>query len=285
MSLAACALILASAAPSQVATFDSHGVKIRYAVTGAGTPLVLIHGWMGDATTWGRDKLGNPAPSAVEGYQTIAIDCRGHGASDKPQDGAAYGAEMALDVVRLLDHLNVKKAHVLGYSMGTFLAGYIVAKHPDRVISVVYGGQAPLLRGKDDGGSAEVDAFAKAVEDSRLGDYFLFATPASRPKPTPEQAETMAKVMFTGKDVKALAAAGKSFPKLAVRLTALRKAAVPTLFVYGAKEPDSLKRRVADLVATLPGAEVKEIPGADHVSTLGNPAFGASVMEFFGEHR
>jgi hypothetical protein len=57
------------------------------------------------------------------------------------------------------------------------------------------------------------------------------------------------------------------------------------LFVYGAKEPDSLKRRVADLVATLPGAQVKEIAGADHVSTLGNPAFGASVMKFFGKHR
>ena len=51
----------------------------------------------------------------------IAADCRGHGRSGKPRDGKQYGLEMVNDIVRLLDHPKVKKAHVVGYSMGAFL--------------------------------------------------------------------------------------------------------------------------------------------------------------------
>ena len=52
------------------------------------------------------------------GYRVIALDCRGHGQSGKPQDPGQYGLEMVRDVVRLLDHLNVERAHVVGYAMG-----------------------------------------------------------------------------------------------------------------------------------------------------------------------
>ena len=61
--------------------------------------------------------------SGTNGFQLIALDCRGHGKSDKPHDPAEYGPEMAADVVRLLDHLRIEKAHLLGYSSGAFIAG------------------------------------------------------------------------------------------------------------------------------------------------------------------
>jgi pimeloyl-ACP methyl ester carboxylesterase len=52
---------------------------------------------------------------------------------------------MAEDVVRLLDHLKIDKAHLVGYSMGSILAGKVVAMHPERVLSVVFAGGAPVL--------------------------------------------------------------------------------------------------------------------------------------------
>src|SRR4051794_25376799 len=82
--------------------FDSNGVKIRYVTEGTGEPVVLIHGWMGDSSTWGRDRSGNTKLKGVDGFRLIALDCRGHGKSDKPHDADQYGPEMAADVVRLL---------------------------------------------------------------------------------------------------------------------------------------------------------------------------------------
>ena len=128
-ALAACAL---GARPVAAAddVFDSNGVKIRYVTEGKGVPIVFIHGWMGDSTTWGRDKAGNTKLNTTDaaGFQLIALDCRGHGKSDKPHEPEKYGAEMAADVVRLLDHLKLEKAHLIGYSMGAFIAGKVAAE-------------------------------------------------------------------------------------------------------------------------------------------------------------
>src|SRR4051794_36541729 len=73
--------------------FDSNGVKIHYVTAGEGEAVVLIHGWMSDTTMWGRDAAGNPKLAPLEGFELIAIDCRGHGKSDKPHDPNQYGIE------------------------------------------------------------------------------------------------------------------------------------------------------------------------------------------------
>ena len=91
--------------------FDSNGVKIRYVTAGTGEAVVLIHGWMGDSSMWGSDPSGNTKLKPSDGIQAIALDCRGHGKSEKPHDPEKYGPEMAADVVRLLDHLKIEKAH------------------------------------------------------------------------------------------------------------------------------------------------------------------------------
>jgi pimeloyl-ACP methyl ester carboxylesterase len=76
-----------------------------------------------------------------------ALDLPGHGQSDKPQDDSAYGPELVEDVVRLLDHLDIKKAHVVGYSMGGMIAARFLASHQDRALSGVLGGMGWLREG------------------------------------------------------------------------------------------------------------------------------------------
>jgi pimeloyl-ACP methyl ester carboxylesterase len=131
--------------PPAVRTFDSKGVKIRYFVQGKGEPVVLIHGWLSSAgINWAL-----PGTSALlaRNYQVIAFDVRGHGLSDKPTREEAYGPELVEDVVRLLDHLKIKKAHIVGYSMGGIITGNFIAKHPDRVLSGTLGGMGWLKKG------------------------------------------------------------------------------------------------------------------------------------------
>lgn len=282
IALTCCALSTQAQTTQHV--FSSKGVKIHYAMAGKGIPVVLIHGWMSDATMWGKDAAGNPKidTSGAEGFQVISIDCRGHGRSDKPHDSNKYGAEMAADVVRLLDHLKIKKAHLVGYSMGAFIVGKVAATHPNRLLGAIYGGQAPILLGpKKLTVAREIEVFAKAAETGQgFGDYLIEFSPAGRPKPTKEQADAFAKFLYAGKDVKAFAAAGLSFNGLAVRPKDLAKSKVPTLFLYGSKESDSTKASVAASQKILVQSKVKVIEGADHMTTLINPEFGKAIDDF-----
>ena len=96
--------------------FDSNGVRIRYVEQGQGPAIVLMHGYTG---TLDRHFIANGVfANFAKDYRVIAMDLRGHGKSDKPHDPNAYGETMAGDVVRLLDHVKIPRAHVLGYLLG-----------------------------------------------------------------------------------------------------------------------------------------------------------------------
>jgi pimeloyl-ACP methyl ester carboxylesterase len=211
----------------------------------------------------------------------IALDCRGHGKSDKPHDPEKYGPEMAADVVRLLDHLKLEKAHLIGYSSGAFIAGKVAATQPGRVLSVVYGGQAPVLTGAKASDFSECELFAKAVDEGKdLGSYIIAVTPADKPKPTEEQAKAIAKFLYAGKDVKAFAAAGRSFRNLEVTGEDLKKCKAPILFIHGGNESDHVKNRIATVRKLLGRVEIKIVEGADHITTLIKPEFASAVLEF-----
>jgi pimeloyl-ACP methyl ester carboxylesterase len=262
--------------------FDSNGLRINYVTAGAGEPIVMLHGWMSDASMWGRLDT-NPAAKT---YRLVAVDLRGHGKSDKPHEEDKYGEAMAEDVVRLLDHLKLPKAHLIGYSMGAIVAGKVAATHPDRVLSLVYGGQAPILAAKPTKDAHEIEFFAKTVEAGKgLGPYLIEFTPPGRPKMTEAQAKLFADFMYGGKDLKAFAAAGRGIKRLNVTLEQLRKCRAPMLFVHGSREADATKERAKEIVAGLGRGEIKVIEGADHMSTLTNPEFAGAIAKFLGQRR
>lgn len=287
ISVVLLSMIACPSARAADATFDSNGVTIRYVTAGNGEAVVLIHGWMGDSSMWGRDLFGNTKLKPTEGFQAIAIDCRGHGKSDKPHEIEKYGPEMAADVVRLLDHLKIEKAHLIGYSSGAFIAGKVAAMHPERVRSLVFGGQAPVIteriRPTD---FSECDFFGKLVDEGKdLGEYLREVMPADKPKFTAEQASAIAKIMYGGKDVKAFAAAGRSFRQLDITEEQLRKVTAPVLFIHGGNESKHVKNRVAMVHKLLGRGEVRIVEGGDHVTTLAKPEFGTAVVEFLRANR
>jgi pimeloyl-ACP methyl ester carboxylesterase len=128
-----------------VPTFMSDGVEIAYLVGGPETdasrpPVLLIHGFASNidmnwvSTSWVRDLT-------AAGHRVIAIDNRGHGKSQKLYETTDYsGPLMARDALRLLDHLKVERAHVIGYSMGARIAAFLAIQNPERVASLVFGG-------------------------------------------------------------------------------------------------------------------------------------------------
>jgi pimeloyl-ACP methyl ester carboxylesterase len=126
--------------------FHAKGVKISYAIQGEGEAVVLIHGLFScsglDWTVPGTTAL------LAEKYQAITLDLPGHGLSDKPTMEKAYGLELVEDVIRLMDHLKINKAHIVGYCLGSIVAAKLMAKHPDRILSGALAGMGWLRDGR-----------------------------------------------------------------------------------------------------------------------------------------
>src|SRR5215472_2187512 len=97
--------------------FDSDSVKLHYLDEGAGPPVVLIHSMASNIRhSWVETGW---VESLRSSYRVVAMDCRGHGLSAKSDDPDFYTADrMADDVVRLLNHLDIGRALIAGYSMG-----------------------------------------------------------------------------------------------------------------------------------------------------------------------
>ena len=120
--------------------FKSQGVRIAYDDVGKGAPIVLLHGFSASRRlNWKLPGWYDTLNAA--GYRVIAFDARGHGQSDKPSDVESYRPEgIAGDAIRLMDHLGIRKASLLGYSMGGRNAAWLLANYPNRFDAVVIGG-------------------------------------------------------------------------------------------------------------------------------------------------
>src|SRR5581483_8964544 len=125
---------------------DNRGTLVHYEVEGEGEPLVLYHGTTHNWEQWGH--LG--FSKGLDGFRLIMLDARGHGESGKPHDADAYSpANLASDVVAVLDDLGIGRAHYFGYSYGGFV-GFCLAKYAqERFATLTIGGMHPYARDPD----------------------------------------------------------------------------------------------------------------------------------------
>jgi pimeloyl-ACP methyl ester carboxylesterase len=274
----ACGLFAAPAALAEDLFFDSNGVKIHYTVEGRGEPVLLIHGFTASAQVqW---VLPGITKALAADYRVIALDNRGHGKSDKPHDPKQYGMEMVEDSVRLLDHLKVKKAHVVGYSMGAIITAKLVATHPERVVSATLGGAAGLRAGAD---LSFFNRLADALEEGKgIGSLLEVLTPPGKPKPTEERLKAVNGMLAAMNDTKALAAVVRSWKELTVSDDRLKANRVPTLALVGADDP--LKKGVDEWKGRMANFRVVVIDGADHMTAFARPEFVRALREFLAEH-
>lgn len=246
--------------------FQSDGLDIAYLDQGAGDPVLLIHGFASNVkvnwvdTGWVR--------TLVEaGFRVIAFDNRGHGHSAKPHDAAVYGAPlMAEDARRLLDHLGIARADVMGYSMGARISAFLALRHPERVRSVVFGG----LGGNMVRGMAGTGPIAHALEAASIDEVT---------NPTARTFRAFAEQ--TKSDLKALAACIRS-SREPITAADIGRLGVPALVAVGGS--DVIAGPAADLAALIPGGEALVIGDRDHMKAVGDKAYKEGVLAFL-RHR
>lgn len=243
-------------------SFDSDGVEIAYMDEGSGEPILLLHGFASNvATNWIDTGWVDTLTGA--GRRVIALDARGHGASQKLYDKAAYPAPvMAEDARRLLAHLDVAAADVMGYSMGARIAAFMALAPANPIRKLVVAGLGyNMVRGMGAPGP-----IAHALEAPSIDDV------------TNKTARTFrAFAESTGSDLKALAACIRA-AREKIDADALSRIRVPVLVAVGTE--DVIAGSAAKLAALMPHARVLAIPRRDHMKAVGDRVFKEGVLEF-----
>jgi pimeloyl-ACP methyl ester carboxylesterase len=276
--LVCCVVTLLRSVEAEDGYFESDGVKIHYTVQGEGEPVLLIHGYTANIEfQWA---VPGVIKSLAQHYRVIALDNRGHGKSGKPHDPKKYGDQMAEDAVRLLDHLKIKQAHVVGYSMGAMITLKLLATHPDRLRSAVLGGSGGLREGGD------LSFFDKMADSLDRGEGLKLLieglTPPGRPKPSEEELTAINAMLVGTNDVKALAAVARSFKGLAVADEKIKSIRVPTLAIVGSDDP--LKPSIDALKELLPNLQVVVVENTDHITAFMSPKFIEAIESFLQKH-
>lgn len=248
----------AAAPPDQF--IDAVGIRLRYVEQGQGPAIVLMHGYTGTAD---RHFIANGMfANLAKDHRVIAIDLRGHGKSGKPVTPSAYGQQMALDVVRLLDHLKIQRAHVLGYSLGAMIAARLATLHPERLISVAYIASLPL-RTTDTYMEKFASASIEELEsDMPFKSLALALQPPGAKPPSDDEIRKAVAPLVAANDVKALAALWRGYKGLAVSDQQLKAVKIPSIVITGSE--DTSAAGVPELNKTQPQIRTVIVQGAQH---------------------
>lgn len=259
--------------------FDSNGIAIRYVDQGSGDAVVLVHGNGSTLDSW---NAWGVLPDLVRSHRVVALDARGHGKSGKPHDVKAYGPEMGLDVIRLLDHLGIQRAHIIGYSMGAHIVAQLLTTHPQRFLTATLGGAAGRFRwSREELERSEQEAREKEQECvSRSQIFRLTATGAPRPSEDEIQRRSAACMADPAQDRFAQAALTRGQKDQLITTAQVAAIRVPTLAVVG-----SLDGYLPDFQALKkirPSIRLVVVDGATHGGERAagsRPEFIAAVHE------
>jgi pimeloyl-ACP methyl ester carboxylesterase len=278
-------LLGAQAAPTPPdQSFTSNGVRIRYVEQGTGPAIVLMHGYTG---TLDRHFIANGVfASLAASHRVIAMDLRGHGKSDKPHQPNAYGDEMARDVVRLLDHLKIERAHVLGYSLGAMIAGRLATMHPERVASLAYVASLPLREGDTSMEKFAAASIADLESDIPFKSLMIGLQPPGSKPPSDDEIRKAVAPLVAANDVRALAALWRGYKTLGVSDRQLAALKIPSIVLVGSE--DISAAGVPQLNKTQPQIRTLVVAGAQHGGPDGvmrRPEFMSALQEFLAGAR
>jgi pimeloyl-ACP methyl ester carboxylesterase len=243
-------------------SFHNGAVEIAYLDEGEGDPILLVHGFASTKNvnwvypTWVSELKKN-------GCRVIALDNRGHGDSAKLYDAAQYDiAIMAGDVMALMDHLQIARADIMGYSLGSRMTAVLARSHPQRLRSAILGGIGiGLIEGGGPGENVATALEAPSLEDvtDPVGRTFRAFADQTR------------------SDRLALAACLRGSRRLMTKDEAAA-IAVPVLIAVGTA--DEIAGSAAALGKIIPGAQVLDIPNRDHMRAVGDKVYKTGVVDF-----
>lgn len=249
-------------------TFSSDGVTLAFidlAPTGdvdRHQTVMLVHGFgSSHMVNWVNTQWTKTLTHA--GYRVVALDNRGHGQSQKLYEPAAYSSQiMAEDVRRLMDHLDIPRAAVMGYSMGARISAHLALAHPQRLTALLLGGLGIHL--------VEGVGLPLGIADA-------MEAPSLDGLTDPMQRMFRAFAEATKSDLKALAACIRGSRQVLSR-EEVGRIFQPVMVAIGTR--DAVAGAAAPLVALLPDGTQLDIPNRDHNPAVGDKVFKQGALDF-----
>lgn len=225
-------------------------------------PIVLLHGFASThAVNWLFPQWVKTLTE--DGRQVVVLDNRGHGQSEKLYDPGAYDLRvMADDVARLMGHLGLERADVMGYSLGARIATHFALRHPQRLRSLILGGVGANLLQE----ISPRPGLAEAMEAERIEDI---------EDPTAKIFRGFAE--STRSDLAALAACARG-ARQGIAPNDLARIAAPTLVCVGTR--DDVAGDPRPLASMFPNVTIVDIPGRDHNRAVGDRVYKQAVLDF-----
>ena len=219
-------------------------------------------------------------------FRVIAYDARGMGLSDKPHDPKAYGRQQALDVPRLLDHLKLDRAHIVGFSLGASTVAQLLTLHPERFLTATQAAGAG--RSPAEANNPRILKEAAEIEQNCISRSRLFRQAPPNAKPTEEdyqkrEAQCRADKNF---DQFSVAASLRGYHEQAVTADQMRAVKVPTLGIVGTL--DHTLKDMQLLKTYRPGMKLVLLEGVSHTGPKGmqaQPALVTEIRAFIAEQR
>jgi 3-oxoadipate enol-lactonase len=258
---------------------SSNQAQIAYDVTGSGPAVVLLHAGLGDRTMWDAQ-----VPAFANHFTVVRIDARGFGETRKPPVGYSSVA----DVVAVLDHLGIERAHLVGVSMGSQTAIELTVFAPERVASLVPVAArtgvpvSPELRV----GWDRVDEIFESGDIEGANEYELrmwidgpFRTPEMIDPTFRERVRVMNGALLVRDDVEGDEI--KPDPPAEERLGEI---SAPTFVIYGDQDIADVQQAGPLLAQAIPGTRLVVMPGVSHLPQMEQPErFNEIVLEFLQE--
>ncbi len=248
--------------------FVAGDVRLRYREVGRGAPVVLLHGATRSLEDWVQ--IGD---SLAVDHRVITLDLRGHGQSSRFTERARFGSEMVDDVVRLLDHLHIQRAHLVGHSLGAVVAANVAARYPTRVATVSL--IAPPLYAD---WAAYMQVYGAALAELESGVGMARYNQLIFPGISDSVATAWSVAALAATPAPTLAAVFGSMSVLMIPPSAAAAVrGVPTLIAVGTDDP--LLRQARWLASWWPDARLLELPGANHGTVMGQPELWTAVRQ------
>jgi pimeloyl-ACP methyl ester carboxylesterase len=233
---------------------DRSGVPIHYDLAGSGPPLVLLHGWVGDSTTW---RHAGYLDALAGRFTLVLIDGRGRGRSGKPRDPAMYSTKhLAADVLAVLDDLDMDHAGFWGQSLGGRVGLLLAIRHPGRLRALIVGAARAQPVTVD---PATIQAETQAIREHGMAGV-VADLETGGPMPT------WLRSVILAADPAAVAASYAGMLDWRGVMEELERIQAPTLVLAGDRDPG-----LADLRATavrIPNARLVVLPGCGHLETF-----------------
>lgn len=268
-------------------TTTNDGIELCYEVTGSGTPIVFVHEFAATMNSWEPQ-----VRHFSRQYQVITFNARGYPPSTVPAELSSYSQNRAVaDILTVMDHLKIERAHIVGLSMGGFATLHFGLQHPERALSLCIAGC---------GYGAELDQRDKFREEAEFSANFLLTKGIQAFVDTYAHGPT--RIQFERSDPRGFAEFKKDFAKHSALGSAntqlgvqrerpslynlkqeLSKLTVPTLILNGDEDWPCLKPGLM-LKETIPSAALAIIPNCGHTMNLEAPDEFNRIVQSFLTH-